>query len=84
MLPEQTEEVPPELQPLLAGEVAGSALPDDLYRDKSPAACLRSYSFWLLFFSSAVCSGSGLTLLNNTAQMVRMTETHCMLTSGSM
>ena len=34
-------------------------------------ACLRSRTFWLLFFTNAVSSGAGLTLLNNTAQMVR-------------
>ncbi len=65
----QAVDLPPELQPFLAEDDASDS-PVNIYRDKSPARCLRSQSFWYLFFSSAVCSGAGLTLLNNTAQMV--------------
>ncbi len=67
----QAVDLPPELQPFLAEDDASDS-PVNIYRDKSPARCLRSQSFWYLFFSSAVCSGAGLTLLNNTAQMVRL------------
>jgi hypothetical protein len=65
----QAVDLPPELQPFLADDDASDS-PVNIYRDKSPARCLRSQSFWYLFFASAVCSGAGLTLLNNTAQMV--------------
>lgn len=67
---DQEVALPPELEPFLARDVAADA-PEDAYRDKAPGLCLRSHSFWLLFFTAAVCSGAGLTLLNNTAQMVR-------------
>ncbi|KAK9916344.1 hypothetical protein WJX75_001567 [Coccomyxa subellipsoidea] len=65
----QAVDLLPELQPFLADDDASDS-PVNIYRDKSPARCLRSQSFWYLFFASAVCSGAGLTLLNNTAQMV--------------
>jgi hypothetical protein len=65
-------DVPPELQPFIAGDEVVSNSPGNIYRDKTPYGCLRSQSFWFLVFTSAVCSGAGLTLLNNTAQMVRL------------
>lgn len=37
----------------------------------SPAQCLRSPNFWLLFAALTVSMGSGLTLLNNLAQVVK-------------
>ncbi len=63
---------PPELQPFLGTRAGGGGEADEAAcRDRTPGQCLRSQAFWLLFFASAVCSGAGLTLLNNTAQMVR-------------
>ena len=39
--------------------------------ESTPLQCLRSQEFWLLFVTSAITSGCGLTLLNNLAQMVQ-------------
>ncbi|KAL4452086.1 hypothetical protein ABPG75_007748 [Micractinium tetrahymenae] len=37
----------------------------------SPAQCLRNTNFWLLFAALTISMGSGLTLLNNLAQVVK-------------
>lgn len=36
----------------------------------SPLQCLRSADFWMLFTINGICSGAGLTLLNNVGQQV--------------
>lgn len=38
----------------------------------SPLQCLRSGDFWMLFAINGICSGAGLTLLNNVGTQVRM------------
>jgi hypothetical protein len=39
--------------------------------EMSPLQCLRSADFWMLFAINGICSGAGLTLLNNVGQQVR-------------
>ena len=46
-------------------------MPDGRNMDHTPAQCLRSLNFWLLWVANAVASGAGLTLLNNLGQQVR-------------
>lgn len=65
----QDADCPPELQPFLTDEEA-EAPPVVVYGEETPVQCLRSQAFWLLFVTSAITSGCGLTLLNNLAQMV--------------
>lgn len=66
------ESLPPGLAEfLLPGGGAGGAASGDVYRNRPPARCLRSVSFWLLLFVNGACSGAGLTLLNNMAQLAR-------------
>eukprot|EP00884_Botryococcus_braunii_P011942 jgi/Botrbrau1/20749/Bobra.0058s0077.1 len=67
----------PELVPFMADEGSDDEQQDDVderfqdvYRDKTPIKCLRSQSFWMLFFINAIGSGAGLTLNNNLAQQV--------------
>jgi hypothetical protein len=36
----------------------------------SPTQCLRSVDFWMLFAINGICSGAGLTLLNNVSQQL--------------
>ncbi len=36
----------------------------------TPIQCLRSADFWMLFVINGLCSGAGLTLLNNVSQQV--------------
>lgn len=36
----------------------------------TPMQCLRSADFWMLFVINGLCSGAGLTLLNNVSQQV--------------
>ena len=36
----------------------------------TPLQCLRSVDFWVLFAINGICSGAGLTLLNNVGQQV--------------
>lgn len=38
--------------------------------EMSPLQCLRSADFWMLFAINGICSGAGLTLLNNVGQQV--------------
>ena len=66
------EVLPPELLPFLHpdAEDAASGEPSP-YRDKTPLQCLRSQSFWLIIFAYAICSGAGLTYLNNLSQVVK-------------
>lgn len=40
--------------------------------EMSPLQCLRSVDFWMLFAINGICSGAGLTLLNNVGTQVRM------------
>ena len=71
--PVQDPDCPPELQPFLESE--GETGPPVIgFGEKTPIQCLRSSEFWLLFTTSAILSGCGLTLLNNLAQMVGHTE----------
>ncbi|KAL4437504.1 hypothetical protein ABPG77_003485 [Micractinium sp. CCAP 211/92] len=49
-----------------ASTVSSAALPE-----LSPAQCLCSSNFWLLFAALTISMGSGLTLLNNLAQVVK-------------
>ena len=66
------ESLPPGLAEfLLPGGGGGGAGAGDVYRNRPPARCLRSVSFWLLLFVNGACSGAGLTLLNNMAQLAR-------------
>ncbi|CAL5227480.1 g10457 [Coccomyxa viridis] len=60
---------PPEMQPFLENE-EGDGPPVITFGENTPIQCLRSPEFWLLFTTSAILSGCGLTLLNNLAQMV--------------
>ena len=46
---------------------AGERQPQEL----APRACLASLDFWLLFSINGICSGAGLTLLNNLGQQAR-------------
>ena len=66
----QDADCPPEMQPFLDNE-GGDGPPDVVVGERKPIQCLQSQEFWLLFATSAICSGCGLTLLNNLAQMVR-------------
>ena len=67
------ESLPPGLAEFLlpGGGAGGGAGAGDVYRNRPPARCLRSVSFWLLLFVNGACSGAGLTLLNNMAQLAR-------------
>ena len=38
----------------------------------TPLQCLRSPDFWMLFAINGICSGAGLTLLNNVGQQVQL------------
>lgn len=49
-------------------------MPSPAFGEMTPVQCLRSQEFWLLFVTSAITSGCGLTLLNNLAQMVSSTH----------
>ena len=66
----QEDDCPPEMEPFLEREdrETPSAV---MFVESTPVQCLRSQEFWLLFVTSAITSGCGLTLLNNLAQMVR-------------
>ena len=66
----QAEGCPPEMEPFLERQdrETPSAV---MFAESTPLQCLRSQEFWLLFVTSAITSGCGLTLLNNLAQMVR-------------
>ncbi|KAK9831891.1 hypothetical protein WJX81_006335 [Elliptochloris bilobata] len=72
----RADSFPPELAAfLLPGGPGGSgggsaAAAANVYRNRPPARCLRSVSFWMLLFVNGACSGAGLTLLNNMAQLV--------------
>ena len=71
-MPMRTVSFPPELAEfLLPGGGDGSAAAADVYRNRAPARCLRSYSFWMLLFVNGTCSGAGLAMLNNMAQLAR-------------
>ena len=67
------ESLPPGLAEFLlpGGGAGGGAGAGDVYRNRAPARCLRSISFWLLLFVNGACAGAGLTLLNNMAQLAR-------------
>ena len=66
----QAESCPPEMEPFL--ERQDREIPSAVMSvESTPLQCLRSQEFWLLFVTSAITSGCGLTLLNNLAQMVR-------------
>lgn len=68
----QAEDCPPEMEPFL--ERQDRETPSAVMSvESTPLQCLRSQEFWLLFVTSAITSGCGLTLLNNLAQMVRRT-----------
>ena len=69
----QDTDCPPELQSLLENE-GGTIIPAPAFGEMTPVQCLRSQEFWLLFVTSAITSGCGLTLLNNLAQMVSSTH----------
>lgn len=69
----QDTDCPPELQSLLENE-GGTTMPAPAFGEMTPVQCLRSQEFWLLFVTSAITSGCGLTLLNNLAQMVSSTH----------
>ena len=66
----QVEDCPPEMEPFLEREDR-QIPPAVMFAESTPLQCLRSQEFWLLFVTSAITSGCGLTLLNNLAQMVR-------------
>ena len=74
----QDTDCPPELQSLLENE-EGTTTPAPAFGEMTPVQCLRSQEFWLLFVTSAITSGCGLTLLNNLAQMV--SSTHLVLSN---
>ena len=38
--------------------------------EMTPLQCLRSVDFWMLLAINGICSGAGLTLLNNVGQQV--------------
>ena len=66
---QRQQDLPPESLPLLAtppGEEQQVDLPDMSLRQ-----CLAGLNFWLLLFIHLVCTGAGLTILNNVNQMVR-------------
>ncbi|CAK0754435.1 hypothetical protein CVIRNUC_002297 [Coccomyxa viridis] len=65
----KAEDCPPEMEPFL--ERQDRETPSAVMSvESTPLQCLRSQEFWLLFVTSAITSGCGLTLLNNLAQMV--------------
>ena len=66
------------MQPFLENE-EGDSPPVIAFGEHTPIQCLKAPEFWLLFATSAILSGCGLTLLNNLAQMVSQIKAECLL-----
>ena len=70
---QQQQDLPPESLPLLASppsEGQGQQEREQEPPSLSLGQCLAGLDFWLLLGIHLVCSGAGLTLLNNVNQMV--------------
>lgn len=65
----QDADTAPEMEALLESEDRDGP-PAIAFGEKTPIDALKSPEFWLLFATSAITSGCGLTLLNNLPQMV--------------
>ena len=75
---QQQQELPPESLPLLASPPSEEQHEEEAEPPSlSLGQCLTGLNFWFLLGIHLVCSGAGLTLLNNVNQMVHHPSPGC-------